>query len=81
MIGEANLIKIMRAADRDDPDDVALRKLMVSALRECRADFTELLHSSTPWVGTSPAVGSVPGTCRPHIGCSAFHRGVRRAQP
>jgi hypothetical protein len=60
MIGEANLIKIMRAADRDDADDVALRKLMVSALRECRADFTELLHSSTPWVGTSPASGNLP---------------------
>src|SRR5258707_3771272 len=60
MIGEANLIKIMRAADRDDPDDVALRKLMVSALRECGTDFTELLHSSTPAIGTLPALGNFP---------------------
>jgi hypothetical protein len=53
MIGEANLIKIMRAADRDDPDDVALRELMVSALKECGSDFTELLHSCTPWMDST----------------------------
>jgi hypothetical protein len=55
MIGEAHLIKIMRAADRDDPDDVALRELMVSALRECYVDFTELLHRGPRWIGTLPA--------------------------
>ena len=86
MIGEANLIKIMRAADRNDPDDVALRKLIVSALRECRADFTVLLHRSTPWTGMSPARRKLPtgrsGACLARAaGTSAalFTAGVRRA--
>jgi hypothetical protein len=55
MIGEAHLINIMRAADRDDPDDVALRELMVSALRECYVDFTELLRRGPRRIGTLPA--------------------------
>jgi hypothetical protein len=44
MIGEDSLLKITRAADPDDCDDVAIRKLLVSALRGMGADLTELLH-------------------------------------
>jgi hypothetical protein len=86
MIGEANLSKIMRAADRDDPDDVAIRKLIVSALRESRADFTELLHRSTSWIGTSPARGKLSpgrsGACLARAARTSgahFTVGVRRA--
>jgi hypothetical protein len=42
MIGEESLINIIRAADFDDGEDVAIRKLLVTALRESGADLTEL---------------------------------------
>jgi hypothetical protein len=50
MIGEETLMNIIRAADPNDGDDVAIRKLLVSALRDIGADLTELLHH--------PAAGS-----------------------
>jgi hypothetical protein len=50
MIGEESLMNIIRAADPNDGEDVAIRKLLVSALRDIGADLTELLHD--------PAAGS-----------------------
>jgi hypothetical protein len=44
MIGEESLMNIIRAADPHDSDDVAIRKLLVSALRDIGADLTELLR-------------------------------------
>ena len=44
MIGEESLMNIIRAADPNDGEDVAIRKLLVSALRDIGADLTELLH-------------------------------------
>ena len=44
MIAEDSLINIIGAADPDDCDDVAIRKLLVVALRGIGADLTELLH-------------------------------------
>jgi hypothetical protein len=52
VIGEQSLKNIIRAADPDDSDDVAIRKLLVSALRDIGADLTEVLHD--------PAAGSRP---------------------
>jgi hypothetical protein len=43
---------------------VALRKLIVSALRECYADFAGLLHRSTPWVARLPAPAAAFFTAR-----------------
>jgi hypothetical protein len=44
MIAEDSLINIIGAADPDDCDDVAIRKLLVVALRGIGADLSELLH-------------------------------------
>jgi hypothetical protein len=79
MIGEANLIKIMRAADHDDPDDVAIRKLMVSALKEWRSYFTELLDGSTPWIGSLPTAAGALSTAG--FAERSYWSGQRAIQP
>jgi hypothetical protein len=61
MIGEQGLKNIIRAADPDDRDDVATRKLLVSAFTDISADLTELLHDPQPAPGQrssiSPPIG------------------------
>jgi hypothetical protein len=44
MVGEESLMNIIRAADPDDCDDLAIRKLLVGALRDIGAELTDLLH-------------------------------------
>jgi hypothetical protein len=38
------LLNVIKAADPEDPDDVRIRSLLVTALRNIGADLTELLQ-------------------------------------
>lgn len=48
MIGEEILINIMRVADLTDDEDIAIRRMLVTALRESDVDFTGLMQHGLP---------------------------------
>jgi hypothetical protein len=47
------LVNVIQAADPEDADDVAIRTLLVSALRDIGADLTELLDDPAVTAGPS----------------------------
>ena len=47
-MAEQRLHKIIDAADRDDGEDVAIRKLLVTALRDSGLEITQLVEDRSP---------------------------------
>jgi hypothetical protein len=46
---EERLLKIIEAADPDDSDDIAIRRLLATALGECGAELAQIANGHFPW--------------------------------
>jgi hypothetical protein len=53
MMVEECLLRMIDAADPDDSDDVATRRLLATALSECGVEFAQMMNGHIPSMAMS----------------------------